>query len=184
MEGDALDLSMFPDNSFDLVLNLGPMYHFFNQKDKEQAVKESIRVTQNGGTCMFAYIPHASIMVNFCLKNGSMVSRAVALMDKEGRFKDTPAEVYASFHIEDFKNLFQGTDTTYEKNVATDTIAAGMSEYINSLSEKDYKAFLKWHFATCERLDQQGFSSHLLYICKKNCKKEQMIKNIACEKTR
>lgn len=32
---------------------------------------------------------------------------------------------------------------------------------------KDYEAFLNWHFMTCERLDQQGYSSHLLYICKK-----------------
>ena len=34
MVGDALDLSMFEDKTFDMVLNLGPMYHLFNKKIK------------------------------------------------------------------------------------------------------------------------------------------------------
>ncbi len=46
-------------------------------------------------------------------------------------------------------------------------LAPAMSEWVEQLSKKDYQAFLDWHFMTCERLDQQGFSSHLLYICKK-----------------
>ena len=33
MVGDALDLSMLKDKTFDMVLNLGPMYHLFNKKD-------------------------------------------------------------------------------------------------------------------------------------------------------
>ncbi len=47
-------------------------------------------------------------------------------------------------------------------------IAYVMREWLEELSEEGYQAFLKWHFLTCERLDQQGYSSYLLYICKKN----------------
>lgn len=43
-----------------------------------------------------------------------------------------------------------------------------MREWVEQLSDEGYEAFLKWHFLTCERLDQQGYSAHLLYICKKN----------------
>ena len=59
------------------------------------------------------------------------------------------------------------TKTTYITNVATDGIAYAMREWVEQLSQKDYEAFVKWHFLTCERLDQQGYSAHLLYICKK-----------------
>lgn len=38
MAADALDLSVFADKTFDIVLNLGPMYHLFNQKDKQRAM--------------------------------------------------------------------------------------------------------------------------------------------------
>lgn len=34
-------------------------------------------------------------------------------------------------------------------------------------TKDDYERFLNWHFSTCERKDQLGWSSHVLYICKK-----------------
>lgn len=88
-------------------------------------------------------------------------------MDNIGRFKDVPEEIFNAFYIEDFKQLFDKTNTKYITNVAADGIAYIMREWLEQLSKKDYEAFLKWHFLTCERLDQQGYSSHLLYICKK-----------------
>ena len=40
-QGNALDLSRFKSNSFDLVLLFGPMYHLCNEKDKIKALKEA-----------------------------------------------------------------------------------------------------------------------------------------------
>ena len=166
MVADALDLSMFEDKSFDMVLNFGPMYHLFHKKDKNQAVKETIRVAKKNGICMFAYLPCASFMTGYGLRH-KMVSHLYECMDNIGRVKDIPSEIFTCFYIEDFKKLFDKTNTKYITNVATDGIAYAMREWLEELSEKDYEDFLKWHFMTCERLDQQGYSSHLLYICKK-----------------
>ena len=166
MVADALDLSMFEDKAFDLVLNFGPMYHLFHKKDKNQAVKESLRVAKKNGICMFAYLPCASLVTGYGLRYQN-VARLYAAMDKTGRVKDVPEEVFNCFYIEDFKKLFDKTSTKYITNVATDGIAYAMQEWVEQLSEEDYQAFLNWHFMTCERLDQQGYSSHLLYICQK-----------------
>ena len=166
MPADALDLSMFENESFDLVLNLGPMYHLFHQKDKEKAVSETIRVTKKGGICMFAYIPCAAIMLGYGLCH-LKVENLKELMDEVGRFKDDPEEIFNCFNIEDFKKLFDNTNTEYVTNVATDGIAYAMKEQLEQLSVDGYQTFLNWHFLTCERPDQQGYSAHLLYICKK-----------------
>jgi len=166
MVADALDLSMFCDNSFDIVLNLGPMYHLFNQKDKHQAIKETIRVAKKNGVCMFAYISNASMMTRHALRNNK-VHDVFVTMDKNGRFRDVPKEVFTSFYVDDFKRLFNKTKTKYITNVGVDGIAPAMNEYVESLSKKNYQEFLQWHFITCERPDQQGYSNHLLYICKK-----------------
>ena len=69
MVADALDLGMFEDKSFDMVLNLGPMYHLFNKKDKQKVVNETIRVAKKGGICMFAYIPCASLMTGYGIRH-------------------------------------------------------------------------------------------------------------------
>ncbi|MBE6467365.1 MAG: class I SAM-dependent methyltransferase [Alphaproteobacteria bacterium] len=166
MIGDALDLSMLKDKTFDMVLNLGPMYHLFNKKDKNKAISETLRVAKRGAICMFAYLPCASLMTGYGLRHQA-VSRLDEVMDNAGRFKDIPEEIFNAFHIEDFKKLFDKTNTKYITNVATDGIAYAMREWVEQLSKKDYDAFVKWHFLTCERIDQQGYSAHLLYICKK-----------------
>ena len=166
MVADALDLSMFKDKTFDMVLNLGPMYHLFHEKDKKQAVKETLRVAKKGAVCMFAYISHASMIANYGLRHDD-VYNVFSKMDKTGRVRDVPEEIFMSFYVEDFRKLFNRTKSKYITNVATDGIAPMMPDWIDRLSKKAYDAFVKWHFITCERPDQQGYSSHLLYICKK-----------------
>ena len=53
--GDAMDLSQFKDESFDVILNMGPLYHFPNYEDRDRVVKESMRVLKKGGTAFFAF---------------------------------------------------------------------------------------------------------------------------------
>lgn len=167
-QGDALNLSMFEDNSFDIVLNLGPMYHLFNENDKRQAINESLRVCKHEGISMFAYIPHSSIVWNVGVRKNNMPA-IKKWLGQDGKLTDAPEEIFASFYIEDFKKLFENTNTSYITNVATDSLAYCMYESIDSqMSDEDINSLLEWHFTTCERADQQGLSSHLLYICRKN----------------
>lgn len=166
MTADALDLSMFRDNAFDMVLNFGPMYHLFNQKEKNKAITETLRVAKKNAVCMFAYLAHSSLMTAHALRQNT-VAKLFSTMDKTGRIKDIPEQIFSSFYVEDFKKLFSKTNTKSIANIATDGIALAMSDWIEQLPKKEYQAFLNWHYMTCERPDQQGLSSHLLYICKK-----------------
>lgn len=166
MVADALDLNMFADNSFDMVLNFGPMYHLFSKKDNNQAIKETLRVANKNGICMFAYLPCASFVTCYGLRHQDVTTLS-SQMDKSGRIKSYPSDVFTCFYIEDFKKLFEKTKTKYITNVATDGVAYAMREWVEQLSKKEYESFLNWHFITCERPDQQGYSAHLLYICQK-----------------
>lgn len=56
IQGNALDLSAFPDNQFDITLLLGPLYHLYNKEDKQQAIREAVRVTKQGGIIFAAYV--------------------------------------------------------------------------------------------------------------------------------
>ena len=41
-QGNAMDLSAFPDDAYDIVLLLGPLYHLYNAEDKRRALGEAI----------------------------------------------------------------------------------------------------------------------------------------------
>lgn len=164
--GDALDLSKFADNSFDMVLSFGPMYHFFNEKDKMQAIKEAVRVCKNNGIIVFAYLTHASIVWAFGVRKNCIDKMQYALMDN-GAIKDIPEEIFSSYFIEDFKKQFKDLPIKHLKDVATDSLFNIMRDYVDELSDEKYEMLLDYHFKTCERKDMQGLSSHMLYICKK-----------------
>ena len=40
-EGNAADLSFLPDNTYDITLLLGPMYHLFTKEEQEKAMAEA-----------------------------------------------------------------------------------------------------------------------------------------------
>ena len=64
VEGDARSLP-FPDDSFDVVLVMGPMYHLPDPADRRQALAEAARVARPGGLLAAAAIGQfASIFEN------------------------------------------------------------------------------------------------------------------------
>lgn len=56
VRADARDLSRWPDDSFDAVLCLGPLYHLTNAADRRRAISEVSRVLRPGGPAAFALI--------------------------------------------------------------------------------------------------------------------------------
>lgn len=46
---DATDMSCFADDSFDIVLNMGPFYHLITEEQREKCMKECLRVLRKGG---------------------------------------------------------------------------------------------------------------------------------------
>ena len=44
-QGNALDLSAFADNAYDVTLLLGPLYHLYTQDDKRRALREATAET-------------------------------------------------------------------------------------------------------------------------------------------
>jgi ubiquinone/menaquinone biosynthesis C-methylase UbiE len=64
-QGDARSLP-YPDNSFDLVLLFGPLYHLLEKEDRIQSIAEARRVLRKGGKLMAATIcRHASLFEAF-----------------------------------------------------------------------------------------------------------------------
>ena len=167
LQGDALDLSRFEDNSFDIVLNLGPMYHLFTEKDKNKAIAETLRVCKKDGIAMFAFIPHYHTIWYVAIKNNSMKEIKDYITDN-GDLRVAPETLFATYDIEEFKNQFINTNTTLIKMVSTDSVGPLLSYKFEDISDEDYETFVKWHLKTCEKPEILGSTSHVLYICKKN----------------
>lgn len=56
IQGNAVDLSAYPDERFDIVLMFGPLYHLHNEENRQKAIAEAKRVAKK--RCCFIFCIH------------------------------------------------------------------------------------------------------------------------------
>lgn len=171
LQGNALDLSPFPNDTYDLTLLLGPLYHLYTEADKLQALREAIRVTRPGGILFAAYVVSDGCLLDEGFRRRNI---DVASYVKEGlldprTFAATsqPKDLFELVRKEDVDALMAHFSTTRLHYVATDGCALLLREEIDRMDDEMFQLYLRYHFATCERPDLLGITSHALDIFQK-----------------
>lgn len=166
-QGDALDLSRFEDNRFDLTLVLGPMYHLYTKEDMLKALNEALRVTKPEGIIMTAFLSIHAIMHDDYLQ-GNFVEGLKENFTEDFKVKHFTAQLFTGFYIDEFEALFDTLHVKHITTIATDSILelAEMTKNF-AMSDEDFELFTKYHLHNCERREYLGSSSHLLHICQK-----------------
>lgn len=171
MQGNAIDLSAFPDNKFDVTLLLGPLYHLYNTEDKRQALREAIRVTKQGGVIFTAYVISDGCILDEGFNRGNIsVAEYIekGLIDaKTFAAKSKPKDLFELVRKEDIDKLMSVFPVNRLHYVAADGCALFMREVIDKMGNDTFELYLKYHFATCEREDLLGITSHAIDIFRK-----------------
>ena len=169
-QGNAKKLDMLSNNTYDITLLLGPMYHLFTVSEQLQALSEAIRVTKKGCVIFAAYCGNEATMVQYCFGRG---------MIKEQRYRDLvdpvtfkassdPAELFELYRKEDIDALMEGFSVTRLHYVGTDMATNYMRQAIDDMDEELFDLYLRYHFTICERSDLVGASHHILDIFRKD----------------
>ena len=104
-QGDAIDLSRFEDNIFDIVLVLGPLYHLYTEEEINKCINEAKRVCKNNGIMMFAYLPNDSIMISWALLKGHLkFGYDNKRFDQNFKIISEPSEIMRAFYIDELEN--------------------------------------------------------------------------------
>ena len=169
-QGNAVDLSVFDDNTFDLTLILGPMYHLFDEADRRQALREAVRVTKQGGVIFAAYCMMDACILCYGFARGELQSlirdNRIDLTD----FTQLPHRL-DFFHLcrrEEIDALRSGLGVTQLHFAAAEGYAKHMEAALADMDEETYNLFLRYHLHTCERADMVGISHHTIDIFRKD----------------
>lgn len=170
-QGNAMDLSVFPDNKYDITLLLGPLYHLYNKEDKQQALHEAIRVTKPGGVVFAAYVISDGCLIDEGFHRGNInVSEYIekGLIDPQTfAAKSEPKDLFELVRKENIDDLMSAFNVTRLHYVASDGLALYMREAVDSMDDDAFALYLKYHLATCEREDLVGVTSHAIDIFRK-----------------
>ena len=146
-QGNALKLSRFNDESFDITILFGPMYHLIKFEDKVKALKEAARVTKKGGVILVAYVMNEFSVITYGFKENNIIELIESgKIDEKYRINDEVTEV---------ERL---------KIISADGPADYLRPVLNKMDDKTYEQFIRYHLATCERTELLGASAHTVDI--------------------
>ena len=169
-QGDARALYFIEDETYDMTLLLGPMYHLFTEQDQRKALLEALRVTKKGGIFMAAYCGNDATMVQYCFGRGMLKEEKYQKLVDFTTFKASsdPAELFELYRKEDIDALMAPFDTKRLHYVGTDMATNYMRGCIDEMDETFFQTYLQYHFVICERSDMVGVSHHILDVHRKN----------------
>ena len=167
-QGTALNLKRFDNESFDVTLLFGPMYHLYTFEDKVKALSEAKRVTKKGGMVFVAYCMNEySIIVHGFKDNFIQESIRDGKVNEAFRVTPKPEDLYDYVRLEDIDSYNEAVGLERIQIVAADGPANYMRQTLNAMDEETYELFIKYHLSTCERPELIGASAHTLDILRK-----------------
>lgn len=167
-KGNALDLSVFDDNTFDVVILFGPMYHLLKEEERIQALKEAKRVVKKCGYIFVSYCMNEYAVISYgikknklkeCLENG--------MLDKNYHTIPLENDLYAYLRLEDIDKYNKICELKRVEIIASDGPANYLRTELNKMDRDTYNLFLDYHLKTCAKKELLGASSHVLDILKK-----------------
>ncbi len=178
-QGNALDLSRFEDNTFDLTLVLGPLYHLYTLEDQRQALQEAVRVTRTGGYILTAYCmnestviqyefrQHKSTGITFLGGDNVEADLAAGRLSAEYHCLSKPEDLFVMMRKEEIEALTAPLPVERRALIATDGATNYMRDLVDAMDQKTFAHWVEYHLKTCERQDLIGATNHSLDILQK-----------------
>lgn len=167
-QGNALKLKRFADDSFDLTLLFGPMYHLHSDEEQRQALSEAKRVTRPGGIIMAAYVMNDYSVIKYGFMEKHIAERVKkGELTEDFQIRHNEQELYDYMRLEGIDALNTAVGLTRIKIIAPDGAADYIRPVLNAMDEETFGLFLEYQLKNCERPELLGASSHTVDILRK-----------------
>lgn len=167
-QGTALDLSRYADETFDVTLLFGPMYHLFKYEDKQKALSEAKRVTKTNGIILVAYVMNEYSVIVHGFRDGH-IQEAIqqGKIDDSFQTQTSIDDLYSYIRLDTINLLNKDVHLERIKIIAADGPSDYMRPILNKMDDKTFELFIQYHLSTCERQELIGASSHTIDILRK-----------------
>ncbi|MBR3117384.1 MAG: class I SAM-dependent methyltransferase [Bacilli bacterium] len=166
--GNATDLKKIENDSYDIVLLFGPMYHLISTEDKIKALKEAKRIVKETGYIFISYCANEYAVIAHGFKD-NYIKESVKNNELDSDYKviSKDTDLYSFVRLDDIDLLNKETSLKREKVLSQDGPAEYLKKEINKMDNETFELFLKYHYSTCERKELIGAGRHILDIVKK-----------------
>ncbi len=167
----------FEDNYFDLVLMMGPLYHLTRLEDRQEALKESLRVLKKGGTLLAAGITRYASLFDGFFRNLIKDPDFFQIVDQDiatGQHRNFSNKLAyfttAYFHFpEDLKKEIAEGGFEVKEMIAIESFGWLIPNFVKKWAEKDYRPLLLESIRRVEKNpDLMSMSAHFMVTANKS----------------
>lgn len=170
---DATDMGCFEDESFDVVLNMGPFYHLTEEKVRNRCLSESIRVLKKGGFLITAYIPRLYLNQMIAMSDEKKLDRDLLCQIKNtgvllhGDPKCFWTDTYYSSYDE-MQKLYNNNGLECIDHFAQDGLAPLFRNAVDKWSDEKFAIWCEYHLSVCSEKSIIDMSNHVVIVGRKN----------------
>ncbi len=173
---NATDLCCYKDNSFDVVLLFGPLYHLTEKDEREKCISEVKRVLKTGGKVFASFISHLSgsiaLVQRFCWNPDQVNIDTLEECFDSGKFKNLSDKGFQEGYYptsEEIENLFSSNG--FEKQILRSIRGFGYEkeDVIYKFKNKDtFNKIIALINSTAENKSIVEMCGHAMYVGVKN----------------
>jgi ubiquinone/menaquinone biosynthesis C-methylase UbiE len=180
LQGSIDDLSMFDDNTFDAVICLGALSHVVDEKDREKAIDELVRVAKKNAPIFVSVIGRLAILVCGLVHwpEDMEIDGLYRKLYDTGDYCGGPGlhargRSFAPCHLylrEELESSFKKRGLKVLNMVGLQGLATRHEKETNRLFKKYPKGWKSWqelHLVTCTHPSMVDTSQHFMIICRK-----------------
>lgn len=173
VHANALDLSEFGDNQFEVVLCLGPLYHLLEETERDRAITECKRVLKTGGLIFAAYISRYAFLIDILGRDpaeikDSMTSEDLLLHGINLPKEDSPGFTKAYFeHPLNIEPKMEQMGFSKLRLAALEAFLAPFEQKVAALEKPLYEKWLDISYRFAQDPISWGTAEHMLYVGRK-----------------
>jgi ubiquinone/menaquinone biosynthesis C-methylase UbiE len=168
---NALDLSAFPEGSFEAALLLGPLYHLHELEERRAALEQAHRLLKPGGMVFASFITRFASFRDAAVHGYTYVEDNPAYSEKllaTGIHDNGDGFADAYFaRPEEVVPLGESAGFTTLRLMGCEGLLVGHEDYVNSLTGAARQVWLDFNYRFAQEPSLLGASDHLLYIGRK-----------------
>ena len=172
VEGSIVDLSRFADSTFDAVVCLGgPLSHVLDQRKREKAIQELIRVDKPDAPLFVSVMSRLSVLViELALFPHELEEQFFRPMRDGGDYPGQAGFTACHFFLpEELGQAFQSAGVVLQEMVGLEGLGSHHARKVNRLAKdkRRWRIWMETHCRTCTHPSVVGISEHMLLVGKK-----------------
>lgn len=173
-QGNAIDLSRFPAESFDAVLMFGPLYHSLNRSDRLVALAGVLRVLRPGGLLFAAFISRYALVRSLIRNQPELI---LDISEQLRNFWDTGTYsaqrkngnefIFYAIHPTEIAALLESSGFRFLTLLGLEGLTSLIDENLNQASTEIWNEWVQLNYQVADDPSILGCTEHLLAVARK-----------------